>query len=218
MRFLLYNNVEVVVVNNDVLKDNLVFLRKKKNLTQKELARELNYSDKVISKWERGESRPPIDALNHLVDYYGCSLDELVNHPMDEDIDEKETYRIDVVEEHGPSKLGKASILLPFVFWIIASVVYGPMYFVLFGLGFVLCLIVYGIYITNVQFVSHYGEHTIRVMNKYNKLELFIDDQLVDGCYSLFAFQARMTGKVDQKKIKVNLSFNIFVRCVMFVE
>ena len=37
---------------------NLSNLRKKKGLTQLELASELNYSDKAVSKWERADSIP----------------------------------------------------------------------------------------------------------------------------------------------------------------
>ena len=39
---------------------NLTELRKKKHLTQAELASKLNYSDKAISKWEHGDAVPSI--------------------------------------------------------------------------------------------------------------------------------------------------------------
>ena len=42
---------------------NITELRKAHNLTQAELAARLNYSDKSISKWERGESLPDIGVL-----------------------------------------------------------------------------------------------------------------------------------------------------------
>jgi len=35
------------------IKNHLILLRKNANLTQVELAKNINYSDKVISKWER---------------------------------------------------------------------------------------------------------------------------------------------------------------------
>ena len=41
-----------------IVADNLVFYRKNANMTQLELAEKLNYSDKAISKWERGETLP----------------------------------------------------------------------------------------------------------------------------------------------------------------
>ena len=45
---------------NEILSGNLVKLRKKNKLTQAELAEAIHYSDKSISKWEKGESCPSI--------------------------------------------------------------------------------------------------------------------------------------------------------------
>lgn len=40
-------------MDNNLVAKNLVMYRKSKNLTQMELAEKINYSDKVISKWEK---------------------------------------------------------------------------------------------------------------------------------------------------------------------
>ena len=58
-----------------MIAQNLIKLRKKNNLTQKELSIKLNYSDKVISKWERGESTPNVEALQALSKFYKISID-----------------------------------------------------------------------------------------------------------------------------------------------
>ncbi len=68
---------------NEIVGQNLLRLRKHKKLTQLELAEKFNYSDKAISKWEKGESLPSIDVLNDLAKFYDVSLDSLVS---DEDI------------------------------------------------------------------------------------------------------------------------------------
>ena len=39
-----------------IVAKNISNLRQSKGLTQLELAEKLNYSDKAVSKWERGES------------------------------------------------------------------------------------------------------------------------------------------------------------------
>ena len=57
---------------------NLVKLRQEKGMTQGELAEKLNYSDKAVSKWERGESMPDITVLVMIADMFGISLDYLV--------------------------------------------------------------------------------------------------------------------------------------------
>jgi len=59
--------------------EKLVNLRKSKNLTQQGLAEQINYSDKVISKWENGYSYPDMQALISLANFYQISIDELTN-------------------------------------------------------------------------------------------------------------------------------------------
>ena len=50
----------------DIVAKNLVELRKIFGFTQLEIAEKLNYSDKAISKWERGESLPDVETLKKL--------------------------------------------------------------------------------------------------------------------------------------------------------
>lgn len=57
---------------------NLVELRTQARLTQLQLAEMLKYSDKAVSKWERGEAIPDIRVLIQLSEIYGISLDKLV--------------------------------------------------------------------------------------------------------------------------------------------
>lgn len=59
--------------------EKLIKLRKQKNLTQHSLAEKINYSDKVISKWENGYSIPDIQAINALSKFYNITIDELMN-------------------------------------------------------------------------------------------------------------------------------------------
>lgn len=63
---------------NKTIASNLQELRKSAGLTQTELADRLNYSDKAVSKWERGESMPDINILKSLADMYGVSVDYLL--------------------------------------------------------------------------------------------------------------------------------------------
>ncbi len=65
-----------------IVAKNLTKFRKANGLTQLELAEKLNYSDKAISKWERGESLPDIYMLQVIAEMYGITLNDLVNeHP-----------------------------------------------------------------------------------------------------------------------------------------
>ena len=63
------------------LAQNLAYYRKGVALTQAELAEKLNYSDKAVSKWERGESVPDLYVLKQLADFYGVTIDSLISEP-----------------------------------------------------------------------------------------------------------------------------------------
>ena len=63
----------------DRIAKNISELRLQNNMTQLELGERLNYSDKTISKWERGESTPDISVLIEIAELFGVTLDELVN-------------------------------------------------------------------------------------------------------------------------------------------
>lgn len=54
-------------------------LRKKLKMSQKALSEKLNVSNKAISKWETGASKPTIERLSELSKIFGVPLDELVN-------------------------------------------------------------------------------------------------------------------------------------------
>ena len=62
---------------NTIIGKNLLKLRKNKKLTQLEVAEKFNYSDKSISKWEKGESLPNVEVLCELAEFYGVTLDDL---------------------------------------------------------------------------------------------------------------------------------------------
>ena len=62
---------------------NLAQCRKSCGYTQLQVAEKLNYSDKAVSKWERGESLPDVAVLVELSRLYGVTLDYLVQEGND---------------------------------------------------------------------------------------------------------------------------------------
>ena len=60
----------------ELLAKNLAYYRKASGLTQLELAEKFNYSDKSVSKWERGEGFPDVFVLKSLADFYGITIDD----------------------------------------------------------------------------------------------------------------------------------------------
>ena len=63
---------------------NLQALRQRDGLTQTELGEKLNYSDKAVSKWERGESIPDASVLKEIGSLFGVSLDSLLSDHTNE--------------------------------------------------------------------------------------------------------------------------------------
>ena len=60
------------------LADNLAKYRKLYGLTQQELADCISYSDKSVSKWERGEGVPDVYVLCSIARLYEISVSELI--------------------------------------------------------------------------------------------------------------------------------------------
>lgn len=57
---------------------NIAQYRKAHHDTQLDLATKLNYSDKSVSKWERGESLPDLYILSQIAELYGVSVSALI--------------------------------------------------------------------------------------------------------------------------------------------
>lgn len=81
-------------------------LRKDSNLTQRYVAYQLDVSDKAVSKWEMGKSKPDLEKLKKLSVLYGVSLDELL------DIQEKKReFKINKIVLTGGPCAGKTTAL-----------------------------------------------------------------------------------------------------------
>ena len=60
---------------------NIAAYRKRAGLTQAGLAEKLNYSDKAVSKWERGESVPDVLTLMQLAAQFDITVNDLLVDP-----------------------------------------------------------------------------------------------------------------------------------------
>ena len=60
---------------------NIAAHRKNAGLTQAGLAEKLNYSDKAVSKWERGESFPDVLTIMQLAELFGITVNDLLSDP-----------------------------------------------------------------------------------------------------------------------------------------
>lgn len=66
---------------------NISYYRKANGLTQSALAEKLNYSDKAVSKWERGESIPDTYVLYSISKIFFCSMNDIVGEQPEKNTD-----------------------------------------------------------------------------------------------------------------------------------
>ena len=60
--------------------DNLVTKKKKKNMTQEDIAEKIGVSRQSVAKWETGETVPDLDKCKMLAEIFEVSLDDLANY------------------------------------------------------------------------------------------------------------------------------------------
>ena len=64
--------------------DNLVTLRKMKNMTQEDIAEKIGVSRQSVAKWENGETVPDLDKCKILAEIFEVSLDDLANYESED--------------------------------------------------------------------------------------------------------------------------------------
>lgn len=70
----------------EIFSKNIIRLRKNKKLTQLELANELNYSDKNISKWENAQALPTTEVMVNISRFFDVSIDYLLSEHSEEEV------------------------------------------------------------------------------------------------------------------------------------
>ncbi len=92
---------------------NIVLYRKHHGLTQAGLAEKINYSDKAVSKWERGESMPDVLTLVQLAELFGITVNDLLKDPdeLPENPGKVEQVMTKAVEKTMKRKANKRIIL-----------------------------------------------------------------------------------------------------------
>ncbi len=72
--------------------DRLKELRKGKNLTQEEIGEICQVAKQTISNWENNITQPPFEIVNKLAQYFGVSVEYLLNFNQD-DLDKIERLK-----------------------------------------------------------------------------------------------------------------------------
>lgn len=102
-----------------IIAANISELRRQNGITQLELAERLNYSDKAVSKWERGKSYPDVATLKELAELFSVTVDYLLQaeHPQEK------TTRREYTRRQKRNRLLITAISCVLV-WLIATFVF----------------------------------------------------------------------------------------------
>lgn len=103
-----------------IIAENLISLRKSKNLKQSDLSEAVGYSDKTISRWENGTSTPDIATLINLAKFYEVSVEDLIS----EDAIERRLEQTNKVKKEELVNLISLAGLGILTIWMIAVLIY----------------------------------------------------------------------------------------------
>ncbi len=107
---------------------NIASFRKREGMTQAVLGEKLNFSDKAVSKWERGESVPDVLTLMALAEVFGVTVDDLLrdHNALPADVGMVEQVMGKAVEKTLKRKANKRIIaqLCSVLVWFVALFIY----------------------------------------------------------------------------------------------
>ncbi len=107
---------------------NIAAFRKRDGMTQAVLGEKINFSDKAVSKWERGESVPDVLTLVELAKVFGVTLDDLLkdHNALPENVGKVEQVMGKAVEKTLKRKADKRIIaqLCSLLVWFVALLIF----------------------------------------------------------------------------------------------
>lgn len=109
-----------------VVAANISDLRRKHNMTQLDLAEKLNYTDKAISKWERGESIPDVLVLKNIADLFEVTVDYLLqeDHPAPAPVVDEEQEKATIQKQQSVRTRGVVTGMSVLLVWLVATVLF----------------------------------------------------------------------------------------------
>lgn len=107
---------------------NIASYRKRARMTQAALAEKINFSDKAVSKWERGESIPDLPTIVQLAEVFDVTVNDLLVDPdaLPEHTGKVEQIMSKAVEKTLKRKANKKAILglSSILVWFVALLSY----------------------------------------------------------------------------------------------
>ena len=110
-----------------VAASNIISLRTKAGLTQAELGAKLNYSDKSISKWERGEAIPDAYVLSKMAEIFGVTVDYILSshdgwEPPTDETEEPPQYSVGIIIAIAILGIWTMSLTVFVVLWLLDTI------------------------------------------------------------------------------------------------
>ena len=128
---------------------NIISLRTAAGLTQAELGAKLNYSDKSVSKWERGEAIPDAYVLMQIAELFGVSVDYLLtsHDAWEAPSEEKDAPQYSVNHIIAVSVLGVWTMALTvFVILWLLGLIWWDIFFIALSLSLLTLLILNAVF------------------------------------------------------------------------
>ena len=105
-----------------IFASNLIRLRTDAGLTQAQLAEKLNYSDKSVSKWERGDALPDVMVVKMMADLFGVTVDfMLTSHDDWVPKPIKRVINTDIITAISIIGIWTVAALLFVIFWLLGK-------------------------------------------------------------------------------------------------
>ncbi len=102
-----------------IIAQNLIELRKNRNLKQSELSEAIGYSDKTISRWENGTSVPDISTLIKLAEYYNVTINDIITeNAASKSLEEKKAVHDKKIRDYANLALAVLTV------WLLATLIF----------------------------------------------------------------------------------------------
>ena len=114
--------------------ENLKAVRKKKGLTQDELAARLNVVRQTISKWEKGLSVPDAEMLIQIAEIFEVSVSELLGAKIEHEADRNDiAEQLARINEQLAVKNRRGKLIVKFILGFIVGIIVLNILFVILG-------------------------------------------------------------------------------------
>lgn len=168
--------------------EKLSELRKKKQLSQEEVAYRLNVTRQTISKWETDQSTPDFDKIIPLCELYEISADELLTGRKNETITKENDTENEEIRKRKKAKGISISILVYFIAiaWIMVSI---PVFMInpIIASAVFLLICAIATYIIIYTCIV-YKKKKIKEEEKINKFEKQIDNVIAIIVLTIYLF------------------------------